>query len=154
MLIWLKRQKIIEETRKKEIEKRTKPLLEEQQNSVLQTKKKEKTVSFETIKDISNSNEEKNIENNEKQPMNIIGEVEDSNLSVKNEIENDLFEEFNNKANDHKPVSDDVFERLDETMRKENFPKMSLDEYMNNFSGDNTDSNELFNTSTFPSIPM
>ena len=57
----LKRQKIIEEARKKEMEKRTKLLLEQQQKSVL----KDKGISFETIKDISNNNveeeEEKNI---------------------------------------------------------------------------------------------
>ena len=49
----LKRQRIIEEARKKEIEKRTKQLLMEQHNSVLQTKKNEKDVSFDTIKDAS-----------------------------------------------------------------------------------------------------
>ena len=36
---------------KKEIEKRTRELLEQQQNSVLQGKKKDKVYNFETIKD-------------------------------------------------------------------------------------------------------
>ena len=47
----LKRQRIIEEARKKEIEKRTKQMLEEQNNSVLQPKKRENEVSFDSIKE-------------------------------------------------------------------------------------------------------
>ena len=39
------------------MEKRTKQMLEEQQKSVLQLKKKENSVSFETIKDQSLDNE-------------------------------------------------------------------------------------------------
>ena len=57
----LKRQRIIEEARKKEIEKRTKQLLMEQHNSVLQTKKNEKDVSFDTIKDASVEEDKKDM---------------------------------------------------------------------------------------------
>ena len=57
----LKRQRIIEEARKKEIEKRTKQLLMEQHNSVLQTKKNEKDVSFDAIKDASVEEDKKDM---------------------------------------------------------------------------------------------
>ena len=122
----LKRQRIIEEARKKEMEKRTKKMLEEQQNSILQAnKKKEKKVSFETIKD--SSTEEVNetpkndinleeINNRFKLDLdkyeedNIGNEAEDN--SNKFDIEKELFEEFNNK-NDvfEEPV--EVFEPVD-----------------------------------------
>ena len=114
----LKRQRIIEEARKKEMEKRTKQMLEEQQNSVLGGKKKEKPVSFETIKD--NSLEEKVPQEIEKEPeaekefekidleklnekykLNLNDLAEEENAeedSVKKqnkvEIEKELFEEF------------------------------------------------------------
>lgn len=120
----LKRQKIIEEARKKEIEKRTKQLLEEQQKSVLQGKKKENKVSFETIKDVSlekQNNEEENSQKEEKPIMtrsernlkidlNTLNhqeneerqeDIEDDDDSTlfknKIDIEKELFEEFNNK---------------------------------------------------------
>ncbi len=114
----LKRQKIIEEARKKEIEKRTKQLLEEQQNSFLQTKKKEKDVNFESIKDNSLAKEEiaeveeekteEKEENNTSYKLNInalkndISKDEDEepkeNISLfksKIDIEKELFDEFN-----------------------------------------------------------
>ena len=120
----LKKQKIIEEARKKEIEKRTKKLLEEQQNSVLQGRKKDSNVSFETIKDVSLENEqndeheeivqEKPVmsreERNHKLKLNDLNNKDDDNeeqeLKLKNDeflfknkvdIEKELFEEFNNK---------------------------------------------------------
>ena len=120
----LKKQKIIEEARKKEIEKRTKKLLEEQQNSVLQGRKKDSNVSFETIKDVSLENEqndeheeivqEKPVmsreERNHKMKLNDLNNKDDDNeeqeLKLKNDeflfknkvdIEKELFEEFNNK---------------------------------------------------------
>ena len=120
----LKKQKIIEEARKKEIEKRTKKLLEEQQNSVLQGRKKDNNVSFETIKDVSLENEqndeheeivqEKPVmsreERNHKLKLNDLNNKDDDNeeqeLKLKNDeflfknkvdIEKELFEEFNNK---------------------------------------------------------
>ena len=119
----LKRQRIIEEARKKEIEKRTKQLLEEQQNSVLQGKKKENKVSFESIKDSSSYEKEEKEEENkeevksfEETPLEEIKENEDfkyvgldedeeekeaeldSSILFKNkmEIEKELFDEFNN----------------------------------------------------------
>ena len=119
----LKRQRIIEEARKKEIEKRTKQLLEEQQNSVLQGKKKENKVSFESIKDSSSYEKEEKEEENkeevksfEETPLEEIKENKDfkyvgldedeeeketeldNSILFKNkvEIEKELFDEFNN----------------------------------------------------------
>ena len=119
----LKRQRIIEEARKKEIEKRTKQLLEEQQNSVLQGKKKEKKVSFESIKDSSNYQEEaeekkqetvkeiepvvpkKEVTNEGDFKYDFLNNLEeekepelDNSMLFKNkvDIEKELFDEFNN----------------------------------------------------------
>lgn len=132
----LKRQKIIEEARKKEIEKRTKKLLEEQQNSVLQTKKKENSVSFETIKDESLDDykeeiikQEEKIEETDDDKLHLDfdlnslnneldeqdddqGDTSDS-LIIKNkvDIEKELFEEFNS----------DKINKDDEDLEKEDF---------------------------------
>ena len=119
----LKRQRIIEEARKKEIEKRTKQLLEEQQNSVLQGKKKEKKVSFESIKDSSTYQEEaeekkqetvkeiepvvpkKEVTNEGDFKYDFLNNLEeekepelDNSMLFKNkvDIEKELFDEFNN----------------------------------------------------------
>lgn len=176
----LKRQKIIEEARKKEIEKRTKQLLEEQQNSVLQGKKKEKeeTVSFGDIKDIStnndeladNSNQISNIENMSREDYKSRGqnfklendkvEIEEANKNVvsnKDDIEKDLFEEFNNRpVNENENLNmDDLFNKLEEKMPENKFPDMSFDEYMNNFNEDKVEeANNFFDDTAFPSIPM
>jgi len=104
----LKRQRIIEEARKKEMEKRTKKMLEEQQNSVLQGKKKEKVVSFETIKDNSldvekedNTVDLEKIEEKYNLNMNELAgsanEEINHDFGYKNkvEIERELFDEFN-----------------------------------------------------------
>ena len=132
----LKRQRIIEEARKKEIEKRTKQLLEEQQNSVLQGKKKENKVSFESIKDSSLSEEdtkeipeivptveqEEKIETKPEEELtksskldNIEEEKElelDNSIFFKNkvDIEKELFDEFN---------SNKVEEKTNEETKKE-----------------------------------
>jgi len=103
----LKRQRIIEEARKKEIEKRTKQMLEEQQNSVLQGKKKENPVSFETIKD-------KSLSSKEQEPVVDLEKIEtkynlnmdelrndgysDENIKNKADIEKELFAEFNQRT--------------------------------------------------------
>ncbi len=111
----LKRQRIIEETRKKEMEKRTKQMLEEQQNSVLQVNKKEKEVSFETIKDNSLEQEAETIDlekiqdkynlNIEEEPEVKVTSHEDEFLfKNKVDIEKELFEEFNNKKEVEEPV--------------------------------------------------
>ena len=111
----LKRQRIIEETRKKEIEKRTKQMLEEQHNSVIQGHKKEKPVSFETIKDntlddkieekkeLDSSNDTFNRFNLDidaldiKKPEEEKREENSDDFFFKNkiDIEKELFEEFN-----------------------------------------------------------
>ena len=132
----LKRQRIIEEARKKEIEKRTKQLLEEQQNSVLQGKKKENKVSFESIKDSSLEEEdtkeipeiipiveqEEKIETKPEEELtksskldNIEEEKElelDNSIFFKNkvDIEKELFDEFN---------SNKVEEKTNEETKKE-----------------------------------
>lgn len=117
----LKRQRIIEEARKKEIEKRTKQMLEEQHNSVIQGKKKDTAVSFETIKDdtleetakIEEPVEIKEDKNEEATAIdfqkfnldiNTLSEEEpktneDGNFFFKNkvDIEKELFDEFNKK---------------------------------------------------------
>ena len=127
----LKRQRIIEEARKKEIEKRTKKMLEEQHKSFIQSKKPEKEVSFENIKDDSLNNievveEPKNVDsrkelvlnlNNLKQEtmMNDNLDSQDSQNFVayknKTEIENELFDEFNSRQeknqHEYNTVSDD-----------------------------------------------
>ena len=101
----LKRQRIIEEARKKEIEKRTRQMLEEQQNSVLQGKKKEKPVSFETIKDNS-------LEENE--PLVDLEKIETKyNLNMddlKEEASDDVIRE--NKANIEKELFAEFNQRL------------------------------------------
>ena len=181
----LKRQKIIEEARKKEIEKRTKQLLEEQQNSVLQARKKEKeqSLSFETIKDISNNEQEEStpIITREERNKTLVDEIGFDTLKQDKEvelnktdkheslIEKELFEEFNNKKEidmpeekDEKEHDDDkisFFDRIDEENEKEKetnkFPDMSIDEYMRQFNEDKVDKKEnIFSDDLFPTIPM
>lgn len=193
----LKKQKIIEEARKKEIEKRTKQLLEEQQNSVLQGKKRENKVSFETIKDVSLDNVDNNNEQDsssdegtnetKKYRLNLNDlmnkeTTEDNtvnNITVKNkeDIEKELFEEFNSRKEVEKeePKEDiqlfddkvdnesilkeetnDIDYNLEDKMSDSKFPDMSIDEYMKNF-----DENEIGKDVSlsdfgddFPSIPM
>ena len=159
----LKRQKIIEEARKKEMEKRTKQLLEQQQNSVLQTNKREKGVSFETIKDISNNglNLEKKEEKNEssKEDKSLLMKEENKKEDVlifknKVDIEKELFEEFNGNNTEYK-LSDSEFGNNKENKK---LPDVSIDEYMKNFNENEfkTDEiNSLFSEDDiFPNIPI
>ena len=163
----LKRQKIIEETRKKEMEKRTKKMLEEQQNSVLQHKKPVEKVSFETIKDdISNiKNEElkEEIKTEEevksRLDLNSLKQMRESSFGAdviikdKQDIEKELFDEFNN--NQEKVVDDTVFTKIDEKMNDNGLPNISIDEYMKSFDENKvTDTNSLFEEDDFPTIPM
>lgn len=129
----LKRQRIIEEARKKEIEKRTKQMLEEQQNSVLQGKKKEKVVNFETIKDNS-LNEEKQLIDLEKledkynlkldeEPEGAPKELNNQVLfKDKVDIEKELFDEFNSNN------SKDQEETFLETIPEEIVPEREIQE--------------------------
>ena len=97
----LKRQRIIEEARKKEIEKRTKQLLMEQHNSVLQTKKNEKDVSFDTIKDASVEEDKKDmIMSREVKNRLNFNEIADKNADIELKESVPL---FNDKA-----VGDDI----------------------------------------------
>ena len=179
----LKRQRIIEEARKKEMEKRTKKMLEEQQNSVLQGKKKEKEVSFETIKDnslIDTRADDIDLEKlEEKYDLNTNETDEvDSEVRQKNkvEIEKELFEEFNSKNDDREevvvketePEETSLAEDLDSDIamldREEidnninndyKLPDMSLDEYMRNFDESKVDkANDMFDDDVFPTIPL
>ena len=175
----LKRQKIIEEARKKEMEKRTKKMLEEQQNSVLQHKKSTEKISFETIKDdISNVGyEEENkdisdkIESSTSQEeikyrsdlnnLKINNEIDDTKddvviLKNKQDIEKELFAEFNNNEQvNNNDTHDDVFLKIDEKMNDSKLPDISIDEYMRNFDENKIeDTKSLFEEDDFPSIPM
>ena len=199
----LKRQKIIEEARKKEIEKRTKQLLEEQQNSILQGKKKETKVSFESIKDDVSLEEEKKEEEpvqeevipsreemRLKLDLNALDDVQtledetDSSddgefLPTKNkdDIEKELFEEFNskaiekdvenskdiemfdNKVDGYAMFNDDdkeEHEEDDNMISGNKLPSVSIDEYMRNFDENKVDQNEALSDfdDSFPSIPV
>ena len=161
----LKRQKIIEEARKKEIERRTKQMLEEQQNSVLQSKRRENVVSFETIKDESL---DKKKENQEIDTNNQIVENKEETLLFKNkiDIEKELFDEFNEKSNisdnevNNKPIEIDLNsfmkEDNDELEDNNKLPDMSIDDYMKNFDENKVDNDidNLFSEEDFPNIPM
>ena len=160
----LKRQRVLEEARKKEIERRTKQLLEEQNNSILQGKKKEKPVVNYDAEDLS-GNEEKDTNS---EPMTResfqarfnhvkIDNDKIEKVDVKATIEQDLFDEFNNKSNDDGGSldMDELFARLDEKMADNKFPDMSIDEYMSSFSEDKIEKTDtLFDDESFPSIPF
>ena len=154
----LKRQKIIEEARKKEMEKRTKELLEQQQNSILQPKKRENGFSFETIKDISNKQEdivETKVVKNEEEKQDIDSVI----FKDKIDIEKELFDEFNNETQYTLNFDDDDDDETDdyEEITNKNLPDVSLDEYMKNFDESEVKENEigsLFDDDFFPNIPV
>ena len=111
----LKRQRIIEEARKKEMEKRTKKMLEEQQKSILQSKKSESGVSFETIKDNSLEKEkyqELNLDeisskynldlNDIPEDKPVLPEPKEKDIKNKVDIEKELFAEFNKQSKPEK----------------------------------------------------
>ena len=173
----LKRQRIIEEARKKEIEKRTKQMLEEQQNSILQVKKKddkkEKVVSFETIKDDTEMEENNNAmqfddsqeltEDEDKLDFGFsldslkiddgLDEEEYSRVKNKGTLEKELFDEFNNYSEKQEEKVEMPKEEK-ETVSDNKLPKGSFDDYMKNFSMDSVDTEDLFDEAGFPSIPM
>lgn len=162
----LKRQKLIEDARKKEMEERTKKLLEEQQNSVLQ-KKKEHDISFESIKDISNTDDIN------EEPINVTSEPtieEDANSRFKLELdkideekeENEIFDdsiEYKNKEDIEKELfmefnSNKEDNKIEDTNK---LPNISLDEYMQNFNEKKVEEETKFNffdDDEFPSIPL
>ena len=110
----LKRQKIIEDARKKEMEKRTKELLEQQQKSVLQVKKRDSSVNFNMINEISNRYDDKKEDIEEKRE--IITSKDEEHYEKKDEeivvfrdkidIEKELFDEFNNDVSVNEVISD------------------------------------------------
>ncbi len=167
----LKRQKVIEEVRKKEIEKRTKKMLEQQQKSVLQPKKKDDSFSFETIKDITENEDDSNkkviIDEFEVKPdkvndlmfeMNSFDEDEkEENVALfknKVDIEKELFDEFNGNTNDVKEEENDDSEELFFDDKK--LPDISIDEYMKNFNENSIEDNDNFfgDDDMFPTIPV
>ena len=152
----LKRQKIIEEARKKEMEKRTKELLEQQQKSVLQTRKRESGVSFETIKDISNKQQE---QSEVKEPVKEVKNVEENTENAvifkdKVDIEKELFDEFNNGPKYKLDSEEFKGKGLEETK----LPNVSIDEYMKNFKDTEFKENEISSLfdddDIFPNIPI
>ena len=172
---FLKHQKVIEEARKKEMEKRTKQMLEEQQNSVLQHKKNVRKVSFENIKDdiskekiedINNKIQEESIPSedikyridlNKLRKTEEVEDIKDEEVIIKNkqDIEKELFDEFNSDEKKDKVVDDSIFTRIDEGMNDNKLPDVSIDEYMKNFDENKiSDTNSLFDEDDFPSIPI
>ena len=165
----LKRQKIIEEARKKEMEKRTKMLLEQQQKSVLQTNKKDKGISFETIKDISNNNEvvkeEKKVVETPKVER-LIDKIDkvsedsklDATVTFKNkvDIEKELFDEFNSGNDTKYKLGSQETEKNEIEDKK--LPDVSIDEYMKNFNENEFKENEISSLFSeddiFPNIPI
>ena len=156
----LKRQRIIEEARKKEIEKRTKQMLEEQQNSVLQGKKKEKVVSFETIKDNSLIEEEpvvdlEKIETKYNLNMDDFRDNVKDDASIRNkaDIEKELFAEFNEKSS----ASDETKEEFIPIMKsieepKEEEPK--LDDGIAVIDREVVDNNDYMDDNKLPGISL
>ena len=160
----LKRQKIIEEARKKEMEKRTKELLEQQQKSVLQPKKKENKFSFETIKDISNKQEEPVLQDKLEKKEEISKRIDDFDeekdveavmFKDKVDIEKELFDEFNSTG--YKLNFDEENTEQDDVEEENKLPNVSIDEYMKNFKESEVRESEitsLFDDDFFPNIPL
>ena len=157
----LKRQKIIEDARKKEMEKRTKQLLEQQQKSVL----KDKGISFENIKDISNKNDEltekkENLNKETKKEKNNIEEPKEEAIIFKNkiDIEKELFDEFNNNYEPETKLNINTLESNKDEPENKKLPDVSIDEYMKNFNASEfkeSEINSLFDEDDiFPNIPM
>ena len=154
----LKRQRIIEDARKKEMEKRTKELLEQQQKSVLQPKKRETGFSFETIKDISNQQGLDSFKEEDiiKEPIKELERQEEDTLFFKDkvDIEKDLFDEFNNVTEYKLDLNEKDEEEIIEDKK---LPKGSLDDYMKNFKETEFKESELsnlFDEDFFPNIPL
>jgi len=161
----LKRQKIIEEARKKEMEKRTRELLEQQQKSVLQTKKKDNSFNFETMKEITAEKVEENssgifVENKHSEE-----DEKDTDMIMfkdKVDIEKELFDEFNNNSKKIEKMElnfsdEDENEKLVEESRENKLPDGSIDDYMKNFKEtdfDKKEINSLFDDELFPNIPL
>ena len=74
----------------------------------------------------------------------------------KDSIEKELFEEFKNEYTFPKEEmkEEKVEEEKKESMPDNKFPDMSIDEYMKNFTVDDSETDDLFGDTSFPSIPM
>ncbi len=75
-------------------------------------------------------------------------------IKDKDSIEKELFEEFKNEYTF--PIENKVEEEVKEESIPDNnkFPDMSIDEYMKNFTVDESKTDDLFGDTSFPSIPM
>ncbi len=75
-------------------------------------------------------------------------------IKDKDSIEKELFEEFKNEYTF--PTENKVEEEVKEESIPDNnkFPDMSIDEYMKNFTVDESKTDDLFGDTSFPSIPM
>ena len=136
------------------MEKRTREMLAEQQNSVLQPKKDD-GLSFDAIKNLSDDEDEelpppRHEAKEDKEPVEIeqkeeIEEKEDFPMfKNKVDIERELFEEFNKKD-------------TPEEKKEDKLPNVSLDDYMNNFDENKVEEDnlkDLFSDDEFPSIPV
>ena len=100
--------------------------------------------------------------------------VEETPVSKnKDSIERELFDEFkSNETTENKYQTDEdinnLYNRIDDKLSNKDddemtfadkisntkFPDMSLDEYMDNFNENDIKTNDLFDDSSFPSIPM
>lgn len=172
----LKRQRIIEEARKKEIEKRTKQMLEEQHNSLIQNKKKDKAVSFETIKDNTLENEEnkeenlvqvkeeKNIEVPKKEFEKFNLDIDELNNQIPDNSENDNFF-FKNKVDIEKELFDEFNKRekpqvkqdeIIEPINNSGIAQIDREEIEHNRNIDLTEKvvNDSENTNKFPDMSI
>ena len=137
------------------MEKRTKELLEQQQNSILQPKKRETGFSFETIKDISNKQDDvvQHVEEVEEEKSDIDTLI----FKDKIDIEKELFDEFNNETEYTLNLGDgDETDNFEEITNKK-LPDVSIDEYMKNFDESDVKENEinsLLDDDFFPNIPI
>ena len=137
------------------MEKRTKELLEQQQNSILQPKKRETGFSFETIKDISNKQDDvvQHVEEVEEEKSNIDTLI----FKDKIDIEKELFDEFNNETEYRLNLGDDDDTDDFEEITNKKLPDVSIDEYMKNFDESDVKENEinsLLDDDFFPNIPI
>lgn len=150
-----KRQRLIEENRKKDIEKRTKQLLKEQNNSVLNTTKKD-SFSFSNLKEDTIEEEQ----NNNQDDLN--------KKNIKSSIEKELFNEFEYSKNQPSLTDknyDELFSKINDEIKEENktkkidnnqLPTGNFDDYAKSFDEkkiNDIDLDSILGDDFFPNIP-
>ena len=154
-----KRQRIIEENRKKEIEKRTKELLYEQNNSVLNSKKD--NFSFETIKDNTLDNDEKEDEISYKNKFDIEKELFDEFKINKGKVDSES--KYNGDISKILDMDNDIsieepIKKVQEEKTNDNaFPLGNIDDYIKNFDEskvDNLTLDSVLGDDFFPDLPQ